>query len=456
MFYDEAKIYTRSGDGGDGCVAFRREKYIPHGGPAGGDGGKGGDVVLVVDPHLNTLYRFSRKRHYKAERGEHGRGKNQTGANGADMMVEVPPGTVVRDADTGELLADLTEPGQRFVAARGGRGGRGNARFATATNQAPRMAERGEPGEERWLELELKLLGDVGLVGLPNAGKSTLLAAVSAARPKIADYPFTTLQPNLGVVVLDDYTSMVLADIPGLIEGASQGAGLGHEFLRHVERTRLLVHLLDGAGDDPLAAFDAINAELAAFDERLATRSFGPGLRTKPFGPGLRTKPFGSDLRTKPFGSGLRTKPQIVAFNKMDLPETQARWPLVRDALRQRGYEVLAISGLTRQGTRELLYRAAQRLAELPPPQAAPSAAPVLRPDLEEDHFSVEREGAGWRVRGAHIERIARRTRWDLYEAVNRFQKTLERMGITQALEEAGVQVGDTVLIGETELEWGE
>jgi GTP-binding protein len=283
------------------------------------------------------------------------------------------------------------------------------------------MAERGEPGEERWLELELKLLADAGVVGLPNAGKSTLLAALSAARPKIADYPFTTLQPNLGVAVLDDYTSVVLADIPGLIEGASQGAGLGHEFLRHIERTRLLVHLLDGAGEDPLEAFDTINAELATFNEQLAA------------------------------------KPQIVAFNKIDLPDAQALWPLVRDELTGRGHEVLAISGLTRQGTRELLYRVVQVLNELPPtdtPLAIETA--VLRPDLEADFFTIEREGAGWRIRGARIERIARMTRWELDEAVHRFQKTLERSGITQELEEAGVQIGDTVFIGEFELEWGE
>ncbi len=420
MSFDQAKIYVKSGDGGDGCVAFRREKYIPHGGPAGGDGGKGGDVVLVVNPHLNTLYYFSRNRHFKAKRGEHGRGKNQTGAAGPDLIVEVPPGTVVRDADTGRLLADLTEPDQRFVAAQGGRGGRGNARFVSATNQAPRMAERGEPGDERWLELELKLLADVGVVGLPNAGKSTLLTAVSAARPKIADYPFTTLTPNLGVAILDDYTSIVLADIPGLIEGASQGSGLGHAFLRHIERTRLLVHLLDGAGEDPLEAFDAVNAELAAFDERLAA------------------------------------KPQIVAFNKMDLPDAEALWPLVRGELTRRGYEVLAISGLTRSGTRELIYRLAQLLAELPEPESAPVVeTPVLRPDLEDD-FTVERDGASWRISGRRIERLARITRWDLHEAVSRFQKALEHMGISQALEDAGVRNGDTVYIGDTELEWGE
>jgi GTP-binding protein len=421
MFYDQVKIYIKSGDGGDGCVAFRREKYVPHGGPAGGDGGKGGDVVLEVNSHMNTLYAFRHRRHFKAARGDHGRGKNQTGANGDDMVVHVPPGTIVRDADTGELLADLTEAGQRFVVAYGGRGGRGNTRFATSTNQAPRMAEHGAPGRERWLELELKLLADVGLVGLPNAGKSTLLAAVSAARPKIAPYPFTTLQPNLGVVVLDDYTSMVLADIPGLIAGASQGAGLGHEFLRHIERTRVLVHLLDGTGEDPLEAFDTVNAELAAFDARLAA------------------------------------KPQIVAFNKMDMPDAQALWPLVRDELVARGHEVLAISGLAHKGTRELLYRVAQILAELPPPEdTLPAGPPVLRPDLEADHFSIERDAEGWRVRGPRIECAAHMTRWDLDEAVNRFQKTLERMGVSQALEEAGVQDDDVVYIGEAELVWGE
>jgi GTP-binding protein len=421
MFYDTAKIYVQSGDGGDGCVAFRREKYIPHGGPAGGDGGKGGDVVLVVDPHLNTLYRFSRKRHFQAKRGEHGRGKNQTGANGADFVVEVPPGTIVRDADSGGLLIDLTEPGERFVVARGGRGGRGNSRFASSTNQAPRMAERGTPGEERWLELELKLLADVGLVGMPNAGKSTLLAAVSAARPKIADYPFTTLQPNLGVAVLDDYTSIVFADIPGLIEGASQGVGLGHEFLRHVERTRLLVHLIDGSGEDPLEAFTTINAELAAFDARLAE------------------------------------KPQIVVVNKLDLPDARALWPLVREELTALGYEVMSISALNRDGTRELVYRVAQLLEEFPASdEILAEETPVLRPELDEDEFVIERRGADWQVRGGRIERRARITRWDLHEAVNRFQKTLEYLGVTAALEEAGVRNGDTVYIGDVELVWGE
>jgi GTP-binding protein len=419
MFYDEVKIYVKGGDGGDGCVAFRREKYVPYGGPAGGDGGKGGDALLCVDPHLNTLYRFSRKRHFKAPRGEHGRGKTQHGAAGADLRVPVPRGTVVYDADTGELLGDLTEPGQELVVARGGRGGRGNARFASPTNQAPRVAEHGEPGEERWLRLELKLLADVGVVGAPNAGKSTLLAAVTAARPKIAPYPFTTLQPNLGVVVLDPQTEFVLADIPGLIEGASEGKGLGHEFLRHIERTRVLIHLLDGLSVDPLADFVAVNCELAAF------------------------------------GHGLAEKPQLVALNKMDEPRVRERWPKVQAALEAQGYPSFAISALAREGTRELLYRAAQVLAGLPEEVPA-REVPVFRPGEDEAAFTVEREDDGWRVRGVRVERLAAMTVWNLDEAVRRFGRALERTGIVAALEEAGVQPGDTVRIGERELVWEE
>ena len=422
MFYDEAKIYVRGGDGGDGAVAFRREKYVPYGGPAGGDGGRGGDVVLTVDPHLNTLYRFSKKRHFKAPRGEHGRGKNQHGAAGDDMRVPVPPGTVVYDADTGELLGDLTEAGQELLVARGGRRGRGNARFATSTNQAPRIAEHGEPGQERWLRLELRLLADVGLVGVPNAGKSTLLAAVTAARPKIAPYPFTTLQPNLGVVVIDPQTEFVLADIPGLIEGASEGKGLGHEFLRHIQRTRVVVHLLDGLSIGPLADFAAINAEMAAF------------------------------------GHGLAEKPQLVVLNKMDDPGVRERWPEVRTALQAHGVprsSVMAISAMAREGTRDLMNRAAQMLAELPEEVAKPEL-PVFRLEVEEEAFTIVEEEDGWRVRGARIERLAAMTVWNLEEAVRRFQRTLERMGVVDALEEAGVQLGDTVRIGDRELVWEE
>jgi GTP-binding protein len=423
MFYDEAKIAVKAGDGGDGVVAFRREKHVPYGGPAGGDGGKGGDVLLYVDSHLNTLYRFSRRRHFKAARGQHGRGKDQHGASGEDLRVPVPPGTVVHDADTDEVLGDLTEPGQELVVAQGGRGGRGNARFATSTNQAPRIAEHGAPGQERWLRLELRLLADVGVVGVPNAGKSTLLAAVTAARPKIAPYPFTTLQPNLGVVVLDPQTEFVLADIPGLIEGASQGKGLGHEFLRHIQRTRVLIHLLDGLSADPLADFAAINSELAAF------------------------------------GHGLAQKPQLVSLNKMDEPGVRERWPGIQAALEAQGHSALAISALAREGTRELLYRAAQMLAELPEEVPA-RELPVFRPredgDEGEGAFTIEREEDGWWVRGAQVERLAAMTVWNLDEAVRRFQRALERMGIVAALEEAGVQPGDTVRIGERELVWEE
>ncbi|HEY72678.1 MAG: GTPase ObgE [Chloroflexi bacterium] len=421
MFYDETKIYVKAGDGGDGCVAFRREKYVPFGGPAGGDGGKGGDVLLYVDTHLNTLYRFSRKRHFRAGRGEHGRGKKQHGAFGEGVRVPVPPGTIVYDAGSDELLGDLTEPGQELIVARGGRGGKGNARFATSTNQAPRMAEHGLSGNERWLRLELKLLADVGLAGMPNAGKSTLLAAMTAARPKIAPYPFTTLQPNLGVVVLDPETEFVMADIPGLIEGASEGKGLGHEFLRHIERTRVLIHLLDGLSADPLADFAAINRELEAF------------------------------------GHGLMEKPQLAVLNKMDMPEARGRWPEIKAALEAQGYPAMAISALTKENTRELLYRAAQMLAELPDEETLPKELPVFRLGEDDAVFDILREEEDvWRVRGRRVERLAEMTIWNLEEAVRRFRWTLERMGVTDALEEAGVQLGDTVCIGEQELVWEE
>ena len=332
----------------------------------------------------------------------------------------MPPGTAVYDADSGELLGDLTEPGQELVVARSGRGGRGNARFTSSTNQAPRVAEHGEAGQERTLRLELKLLADVGLVGMPNAGKSTLLAAVTAARPKIAPYPFTTLQPNLGVVVLDERTEFVLADIPGLIEGASEGKGLGHEFLRHVERTRVLIHLLDGLSADPLADFDAINQELAAF------------------------------------GHGLAEKPQLVVLNKLDEPQARERWPEIEAALKARDHAPMAISALAREGTHKVLLRAAQMLAELPEePQMR--ELPVFRPEEDENTFIIEREAEDeWRVRGVRIERLAAMTVWNLDEAVQRFQRTLEHMGIREALEEAGVEIGDTVHIGEAELVWEE
>ncbi|NLX11520.1 MAG: GTPase ObgE [Chloroflexi bacterium] len=418
MAYDEAKIQVKSGSGGNGIVHFRREKYVPRGGPSGGDGGKGGDVYLVVKPTLNTLLAFNNQIHFKAENGQHGGTANRTGRSGADLLIEVPPGTIVRDADSGEIIADLTEPDQRIRIAKGGRGGRGNARFATSTNQAPRIAEKGEPGEERWLRLELKLLADVGLVGAPNAGKSTLLSVISNATPKIADYPFTTLEPNLGIVTLED-RDIVFADIPGLIEGAHLGQGLGHGFLRHIQRTRVLVHLLDGMAEDPLADFHQINTELALFDPKLGE------------------------------------KPQIVALNKLDLPDVQARWPEIQAALKKLGYDPLAISAAAHENTRDLLYRVVQALDNLP--EEAPEVAEIPVYQLDEDPlaFTITREDdGGFRVSGQRIERAVAMTYWDYDQAVTRFQRILDTMGITDALRAAGVQPGDTVYIGDMELEW--
>ena len=418
MFFDEAKIYVKAGDGGNGCVSFRREKFVPFGGPDGGDGGKGGDVYLIADPHINTLIHFKKRAHFKAQSGQHGRGKKQAGKNGQDLYIPVPLGTVVRDANTGEFIADLVEPGQKVLVAKGGKGGRGNAAFATPVNQAPRFAERGEPGQERWLYLELKLIADVGIVGVPNAGKSTLLAAVTAARPKIAPYPFTTLEPNLGVVTVGDY-DFVLADIPGLIEGAHRGAGLGHKFLRHIERTRLIIHLLDGLSPNPLRDFEAINRELALFSERLAA------------------------------------KPQIVAFNKMDIPEVREKWPKVRDALVEAGYGVYPISAATGEGVWELMRAVAALLQEMPKelPPLEEEVVPVTKKELP---FTVIREGGVWKVTGQEVEKITATVNWDQEEALALFHRKLEKLGVIKALRKMGIQDGDTVIIGNVELEWRE
>ena len=422
MFFDTAQIKVTAGKGGDGAVAFRREKYVPFGGPSGGDGGHGGDVVLFVDPKVNTLVYFRHHHQFKAVHGGNGRNKNMTGADGRPLRIPVPPGTVVRNAKTHEVLGDLTQPKAELVVAHGGTPGKGNARFATSTNQAPRMATNGLPGEELTLDLELKLIADVGLVGLPNAGKSTLLASTTAARPKIAAYPFTTLQPNLGVVDLDRETSFVMADIPGLIEGASAGKGLGHEFLRHIERTRILVHLLDGSQPDPIADFDTINAELAVF------------------------------------GHGLAGKVQIVAFNKIDLVEAQENWPRVQAVLQQRGIEATTISAAAHTNTRELMYRAVQLLKELPEPEPPDLTGPlpVIRLEDEGVPFTVTRDDDGaWHVTGKQVERLALRHRFDSQESLMAFQRAVDKLGIIAALRQAGVEEGDTVWIGnDYELEW--
>jgi GTP-binding protein len=374
-------------------------------------------VYLEADRHLNTLINFKGHRHFKAQRGGHGKGKNMHGQNGEDIRLPVPPGTVVRDAETGELLADLTTSGQKALVARGGRGGLGNAAFASSTNQAPRIAERGDPGEARWLILELKLIADVGIVGCPNAGKSTLLAAVSAARPKIADYPFTTLVPNLGMVGIDD-RDFVMVDIPGLIEGAHEGAGLGHEFLRHIERTKVLIHLLDGAAEDPLQDLDDINEELRLFNPQLAG------------------------------------KPQMVVLNKMDLPQAQELWPLVKKEVEKRGVMVCSISAATGSGVREMLYLVVQLLDSLPEEEPTLEEIAVFRPPEEDEGFTVAVEEEGFRVKGKQVERLVARTDWGYEESVRRLHRTLERMGVTKALEEAGVEEGDTVYVGDMELEW--
>ncbi|REJ26284.1 MAG: GTPase ObgE [Caldibacillus debilis] len=427
MFVDQVKIYVKGGDGGNGMVAFRREKYVPKGGPAGGDGGKGGDVVFVVDEGLRTLMDFRYQRHFKAPRGENGMSKNMHGKNAEDLVVKVPPGTVVIDDDTKEVIADLTEHGQRVVVARGGRGGRGNARFATAKNPAPEIAEKGEPGEERYLVLELKLLADVGLVGFPSVGKSTLLSVVSSAKPKIADYHFTTIVPNLGVVETEDQRSFVMADLPGLIKGAHQGAGLGLQFLRHIERTKVIVHVIDMAaveGRDPYEDFLTINEELARYKMRLTER------------------------------------PMIIAANKMDLPNAEANLRDFKKRLKE-DLPVFPISAATKQGIRELLFAVAdllEKTPEFPLLEGEPSANRVVykhRP--EEEGFTITRDPDGaFVIKGKKIEKLFKMTDFSQEEAVKRFARQLRSMGVDDALRKRGAKDGDTVRLLDYEFEFVE
>ncbi len=418
MLIDEATIYVSSGKGGDGMVHFHREKYVARGGPDGGDGGRGGDVFLEAVPTLNTLASFRYQTRFVAKDGRNGGVNNMTGRSADPLVILVPPGTIVYD-EQGALLGDLTQPGQRLRVAAGGRGGRGNTRFATSSNQAPRTGEKGEPGQERMLHLELRLIADVGLVGVPNAGKSTFLAAVTNARPKIAPYPFTTLEPNLGVAELGMDEILVLADIPGLIEGAHLGVGLGFAFLRHIQRTRVLIHLLDGLAEDPLADFTQINNELALFDAALAR------------------------------------KPMLVAFNKIDQPEAQQRWPQVKAELEKRGYQPVAISALARTELQPLLWQAWELLKEAPLPEPE-AELPVYKPEEDARAFTIEREAGGWRVRGAAIERSAAMTYWEYEGSVRRFQRLMETLGVEKALRQAGIEEGETVFIGEYELEWSD
>ena len=420
MFIDQVEIYVRSGKGGDGMMHFRREKYVPRGGPDGGDGGRGGDLIFEVRATLNALSAFRPNQKFEAQDGKGGGSNQKSGKSGEDLVIPVPPGTAIFDADTRELLGDLTQPGQRLTVCKGGRGGRGNQHFATSRNQAPRTAEKGEPFEERNIKLELKLIADIGLVGVPNAGKSTLLSVLTNAKPKIASYPFTTLEPNLGVARIDDETAVVIADIPGLIEGAAEGAGLGHDFLRHIQRTRVLIHLLDGMGEDPLADFSQINSELALFDPNLSK------------------------------------KPQVVALNKIDQPEVQERLADLKKKFKKLKVELMPVSALARTDVRELLLKAAHKLAETPPLEEVEPPMPVYRPQVDEKQFEIKREGTNeWRISGAAIERSAKMTYWQHSGSLRRFQKLMEYLGVDDALRKAGIQEGDSVRIGEEfELEW--
>ncbi|HLN60845.1 MAG TPA: GTPase ObgE [Symbiobacteriaceae bacterium] len=419
MFVDVAKIYVKGGDGGRGSNAVRREKFVPEGGPWGGDGGRGGNVIFVVDPGLNTLIDFKYQRHFKAGRGEIGDTKGMYGAKGEDLVVKVPPGTTVKDDDTGEVLFDLTEPGQRVIVAKGGRGGRGNMKFWTPQNKMPTFYEKGEPGEEHWLLLEMKVMADAGLVGFPNAGKSTFLSRVSAAKPKIANYPFTTLNPILGVVDVGDGRGFVLADIPGLIEGAHEGVGLGHEFLRHVERCKVLIHILDGGGTegrDPLEDFEIIRNELKEFNEALVER------------------------------------PTLVGFNKMDLPDAQENLPRVMAELEKRGHKVFPISGVTGEGVKPLLQAAADAIAAyVPPEEPVVDEEQVYRP--REAQFTVYAENGIWNVKGKEIDRLVAMTMWENDEAVKRFLRILKAMGVEKTLREYGAEDGDTIRVADIEFE---
>ncbi|CAM0907350.1 unnamed protein product [Alopecurus aequalis] len=432
--FDTARIYSKAGDGGNGVVAFRREKYVPHGGPSGGDGGRGGNVYVEVDGDMNSLLPFRKSLHYRAGRGAHGQGSQMAGAKGEDVVVKVPPGTMVRSAAGDIQLLELMKPGQRALLLPGGRGGRGNAAFKTGTNKVPRIAEKGEKGPEMWLDLELKLVADVGIVGAPNAGKSTLLSAISAAKPTIANYPFTTLLPNLGVVSLDFDATMVVADLPGLLEGAHRGYGLGHEFLRHSERCSVLVHVVDGSGQQPEYEYEAVRLELELFSPALVT------------------------------------KPYIVVYNKMDLPEASERWNMFQEKLQAQGIEPYCISALNRQGTQDVvssvykvLQKERQRVKEAEEwnnTQNLNHVADAIkreRSSAMNDFEIIHDKGTNtWNVVGAGIERFVQMTNWDYTESLKRFQHVLEACGVNKSLVRLGVKEGDTVVIGEMEMFWNE
>lgn len=428
--FDQAKIYVKAGDGGNGVVAFRREKYVPFGGPSGGDGGRGGNVYVEVDGSMNSLLPFRNSIHFRAGRGSHGQGSKMAGAKGEDVVVKVAPGTVIRGAGQGEVLLELLHPGQKALLLPGGRGGRGNAAFKSGTNKVPRIAENGEEGQEMWLELELKLLADVGIVGAPNAGKSTLLSVISAAQPTIANYPFTTLLPNLGVVSFDYDSTMVVADLPGLLEGAHRGFGLGHEFLRHTERCSALVHVVDGSGQQPEYEFDAVRLELELFSPEIAE------------------------------------KPYVVAYNKMDLPEAYEKWSKFKESLQARGVDTFCTSAVKREGTHEVICAAHELLRKRKEKEAEGWTDPVNLNHVADmvnkqrkasiNDFEVSHDSGSntWHVTGSGLQRFVRMTNWRYLESEKRFQHVLEACGVNKSLKKLGVKEGDTVIIGEMEMVW--
>ena len=417
MFIDRASISIKAGNGGDGKVSFFTARFFPNGGPNGGDGGKGGDIVFVADKNINTLLDFKYNRFYRAEDGQRGETNNKTGKSGQDLIIKVPMGTVIKN-QAGKVVADLVYDGQRVTLLKGGRGGKGNAKFASARRQAPRFAQSGEKTKEYKVTLELKLIADVGIIGYPNVGKSTLLSVISQAKPKIADYPFTTLSPSLGVVKYQDY-SFVAADIPGIIEGAAEGAGLGHQFLRHIERTRLLLHVIDISeyeGRSAIEDYNIVNKELKNFLERLAQL------------------------------------PQIVALNKADLLQDESKVEEFKKATNVQ--DVVLISAATRQGIDKLLALTAQKLKELPIPDIQFEPETVLD-DLEDNTYNIEVLEKGYfAITGRMIENIARNVMLSDTDSLAYFQNSLKKLGIYQALKEKGIQEGDTVLILDTEFEW--
>lgn len=422
MFIDSAKIYIKAGNGGNGLVSFRREKYIAAGGPDGGDGGKGGDIVFVVDEGVKTLADFRYKKHYKADSGQNGGASNRTGRSGEDIIIKVPPGTILKDEKTGHVLADMVEPGQKALIAKGGKGGAGNQHFATPTRQVPNFAKSGDPGEEKWIFLELKLLADVGLIGFPNAGKSTILSMVSAARPKIADYPFTTLEPNLGVVNIETHKNFVIADIPGLIEGAHEGTGLGHEFLRHIERTKVLIHIVDVSGTqgrDPVKDFEIINEELRLYNPLLASRE------------------------------------QIVAANKIDITEAEDNLGRFTEAIQAKGYKVFPVSAAMNKGLRELMFYTVELLGKIPDTVPVnPLQDEVVYKAQEEAPFEIKKEDGVFVVEGKWVSKIVNSTNFTDYESLQYFQRALRKKGIIDELESMGINEGDTVRLNDFEFDY--